>query len=136
MGYRRKVLVEGCEAVSLVATMLSLPRRSTGEGTAGLVVMLSAKILFQRFREGRNPQFELRQPSVAEGLQPELKIGPAQRLFSDPVMLDFGWSYDVSADGRFVMVEDVAVEKSETRKPAIRITQNWYEEFRDRMLAS
>ena len=30
------------------------------------------------------------------------------------------------------MVEDVAVETSETRKPAIRITQNWYEEFRDR----
>ena len=32
----------GCEAVSLVATKLSLPRRSTGESTAGLAVMLSA----------------------------------------------------------------------------------------------
>ncbi len=45
---------------------------------------------------------------------------------------DFRITYDVSADGRFVMVEDVGVESDELRKPAIRVTMNWYEEFRDR----
>ena len=41
-------------------------------------------------------------------------------------------SYDVSADGRFFMVEDVVAESVASRKPAIRITENWYEEFRER----
>ena len=40
--------------------------------------------------------------------------------------------YDLSADGRIVMIEDVIREGEENRKPAIRITQNWYEAFRDR----
>ncbi len=39
------------------------------------------------------------------------------------------WS---QCDGRFVMVDAVATEGETTRMPAIRITQNWYEEFRDR----
>ena len=63
---------------------------------------------------------------------PELRIGPSERLFSDPKLSGFAWDYDVSADGRFVMVEDVADESQEQRKPAIRITENWYQEFRDR----
>lgn len=43
-----------------------------------------------------------------------------------------GWGYDVSADGRFVMIEDVASDTEQQRKPAIHITENWYEEFRVR----
>ncbi len=63
----------------------------------------------------------------------DFRIGPAERLFSDPKLTyDHGWSYDVSADGRFVMIEDVEDESGEPRKPAIHITENWYEEFRDR----
>jgi Tol biopolymer transport system component len=39
--------------------------------------------------------------------------------------------YDVSADGRrFLVVESAG----ETRKPAIRVVQNWYQEFRQRRL--
>ena len=63
----------------------------------------------------------------------DFRIGPAERLFSDPKLTyDHGWSYDVSADGRFVMIEDVEDESGEPRKPAIHITENWYEQFRDR----
>lgn len=68
---------------------------------------------------------------VASG--PNFRIGPAERLFSDSKLThDYGWSYDVSGDGRFVMIEDVEDESGEPRKPAIRIVENWYEEFRDR----
>lgn len=42
------------------------------------------------------------------------------------------WTYDVSADGRFVVIEDVVVAGDELRKPAICVTMNWHEEFRDR----
>jgi hypothetical protein len=39
--------------------------------------------------------------------------------------------YDVSADGRrFVLRE--AVEGASDKPPAIRVVQNWFEEFRDR----
>jgi hypothetical protein len=31
-----------------------------------------------------------------------------------------------------VIVEDAAPQDAEQRKPAIRITENWYEEFRGR----
>ena len=41
-------------------------------------------------------------------------------------------SYDVSADGRFFLVEDVAPESVAPREPAIHINENWYEEFRNR----
>ena len=63
---------------------------------------------------------------------PEFRIGPSERLFSDPNLSGFAWNYDVSAHGRFVMVERVADDSQEQRKPAIHITENWYEEFRDR----
>ncbi len=63
----------------------------------------------------------------------DFRVGPSERLFSDPKLVyDHGWTYDISADGRFVMIEDVADESQEQRKPAIHITENWYEEFRDR----
>ena len=63
---------------------------------------------------------------------PEFRIGPSKRLFSDPNLSGFAWNYDVSAGGRFVMVERVADESQEQRKPAIHITENWCEEFRER----
>ncbi len=63
---------------------------------------------------------------------PDFRIGPSERLFSDPKLFLHGWNYDVSADGRFVIIEEVADESQEQRKPAIHITENWYQEFRNR----
>ena len=52
--------------------------------------------------------------------------GPPQRLFHLP---GSGPNYDVSADGqRFVVSEPVDPESP----PLIRVTQNWFAEFRDR----
>ena len=54
-------------------------------------------------------------------------------LFSDShlfVSNDNQVAYDVSSDGRFVLVEDAGGE--EARPPSIRVVLNWYEEFRDR----
>ena len=40
--------------------------------------------------------------------------------------------YDVMPDGRFVILEPVADDDSQASQPIyMRITQNWYEEFRD-----
>lgn len=55
-----------------------------------------------------------------------------KRLFEDPSLAGMRWTHDVSADGRFVVIEDVVVAGDELRKPAIRVTMNWHEEFRDR----
>ena len=40
-------------------------------------------------------------------------------------------TYDVSADGRFVLVDTAASE--EAKPPSIHVVENWYEEFRDRL---
>jgi hypothetical protein len=64
--------------------------------------------------------------------KPEFRIGNAERLFAHPSLAGSYCAYDVSADGRFVVVGDVADEGAAQRKPAIRITENWHEEFRDR----
>jgi Tol biopolymer transport system component len=56
--------------------------------------------------------------------------GAPVRLFSNPA-LDSDWtlpSYDVSRDGRrFVLIAPKGLQ----RKPAIRVVQNWFAEFRD-----
>ena len=53
-------------------------------------------------------------------------IGPAERLSP---LLGEGSNYDVSAGGRrFVVAEPVDPESP----PLIRVTQNWFTEFRDR----
>ena len=61
-------------------------------------------------------------------------LGQPQHLFESSDLLQPGGvspTYDVSADGqRFVMI--APVEGDEAAPPAIRIVQNWYEEFRDR----
>ena len=66
---------------------------------------------------------------------PAFEVGVSTPLFSDPylrVNIPHQVPYAVSADGRFVMVETAAVEGEERRQPSIHVTQNWYEEFRDR----
>lgn len=63
---------------------------------------------------------------------PEFRIGSEKRLFSDPNLRGSLWTYDVAEDGRFVMIEDVELETAPQRKPAIHVTENWYEEFRNR----
>jgi eukaryotic-like serine/threonine-protein kinase len=62
---------------------------------------------------------------------PSLRPGKVESLFPYQNQSIHVWDYDVSVDGRFVIVEDAAPEDAEQRKPAIRITENWYEEFRD-----
>jgi Tol biopolymer transport system component len=55
-------------------------------------------------------------------------------LFSDPGLVGASAAshvtYDVAADGRFVLKE--FVEDAEPELPVIRVVQNWYEEFRER----
>ncbi len=63
---------------------------------------------------------------------PEIEVGRVERLFSDPNLRSVIWSYDVSADGRFVTVEDVSVESESQPDASIHVIENWYEEFRDR----
>jgi len=70
--------------------------------------------------------------AVSVTLSPEFRIGKTTRLFSDTNLSRIVWDYDVSPDGRFVLIEDVANETAQQRKPSIHVTQNWYEEFRDR----
>ena len=69
--------------------------------------------------------------AVGVRMTPSFSSGSPERLFSDPGLIR-RWphpSYDVSADGeRFLMVEPVGG----WRPAAIRVVQNWYEEFRDR----
>ena len=62
-----------------------------------------------------------------------IEVGPAEELFTNSSLgAKRGWSYDVAADGRIVLVEDVGADEAARRKPRIRVTQNWYEEFRER----
>ena len=70
--------------------------------------------------------------AVAVSSSPTFSVGKAQRLFDDSNLGIGAWDYDVSSDGRFVMVEDIVEEGEGRRKPAIHVTENWYEEFRDR----
>ena len=70
--------------------------------------------------------------AVEVSTEPEFRVGKTERLFADPSFFGTAWDYDVSADGRFVTVEDVIPEGETRHKPSIHITQNWYEQFRDR----
>jgi len=49
-------------------------------------------------------------------------------LFDHPGLPEYG----VASDGRFVLVEPVDSGDESRAQPAIRVVQNWYEEFRDR----
>jgi len=55
------------------------------------------------------------------------------RLSSDPdlsVRNSNQVSYDVSAGGRFVLVD--STQSAEAEPPSIHVVENWYEGFRDR----
>jgi len=65
---------------------------------------------------------------------PSLTVGSPEALFSAPGLAWQGSNflgYDVTADGeKFVLRE--TVESDTESRPAIRVVENWYEEFRDR----
>jgi hypothetical protein len=57
--------------------------------------------------------------------------GQPQALFESPDLLSAGVGYDVSADGQRFVTTALVEDNEESAPPAIRIVQNWYEEFRD-----
>lgn len=64
---------------------------------------------------------------------PVFKPISTKQLFSDPrlaVGSSDQVSYDVSADGRFVLTD--LTETAEEQPPSIRVVENWYQGFRDR----
>ena len=67
---------------------------------------------------------------------PALEWGVTTTLFSDSYLRagrgggDRQVNYDVSADGRFVLVD--GEDSAEREPPSIHFVANWYEEFRDR----
>ena len=54
--------------------------------------------------------------AVRIGLSPNFVVGEAEQLFASSYL---SLGYDVSVDGRFVMVEDVLSDAEQQRKPAI-----------------
>ena len=70
--------------------------------------------------------------AVEVAVQPSFSHGAPQRLFELPrLSRPVSRFYDVSADRqRFVVVE--SLEPDLDRPASIHITQNWYEEYRDR----
>ena len=70
--------------------------------------------------------------SVPVEVSPTFSVGSVTRLFEHPSLAAglFIAQYDVSGDGeQFLLAERV---EAEVEEPAIRIVQNWHEEFRDR----
>jgi Tol biopolymer transport system component len=60
-------------------------------------------------------------------------VGRIETLFEDPNLEGTSFRYDVASDGRFVTVEVVASgDQAEIPTRAIRVVENWYEEFRGR----
>ena len=61
-------------------------------------------------------------------------VGEPARLFSDARLrqrVTAVWEYDVAADGRFLTVRPADGE--EETPDSIRVIENWYERFRDRV---
>ena len=64
---------------------------------------------------------------------PTVEVSVPQRLFADPSLRTAMASqvpYDVSPDGRFLMTGEA--ENPDEPPPVIYVTENWFEEFRDR----
>lgn len=60
----------------------------------------------------------------------DFSVGPGTKLFHYPKLGEWQrTNYDVSPDGRRFLVPQAV---GETAHPAIRVVQNWFEEFRDR----
>ena len=65
---------------------------------------------------------------------PVFEAGVTTPLFSDPRLRatnPFQVTYDVSADGRFVLVDLAAAGSADGEPPSIQVIENWYEEFRE-----
>ena len=73
--------------------------------------------------------------AVEVSTEPEFRVlvGKTERLFADPSFFGTAWDYDVSADGRFVTVEDV-IPEGETRHRSFVSTspKTGLVKFRDR----
>ncbi len=75
--------------------------------------------------------------AVSVSTEQGFTLGQPQMLFASPdlaLATGGGRGYDVSADGqRFMMTAPVHEgDDGEVEPPAIRVVENWYEEFRDR----
>ncbi len=70
--------------------------------------------------------------AVEVAVSPSFSLGESKPLFNSPAFAGANWKYDVSPDGRFVVVEDAPSEDGSQVALAIHITENWYEEFRER----
>ena len=71
--------------------------------------------------------------AVEVATSPSFAAVSTTTLFSDPYLSAENSnqvSYDVSADGRFVLVD--SVESANGGQSSIDVVENWYEEFRDR----
>ena len=69
--------------------------------------------------------------AVAITTNPNFTAGAPKALFEDGSLVSADHpDYDVSDDGRFVMIE--TLEGQGERKPSIRIVLNWFAEFKDR----
>jgi len=62
----------------------------------------------------------------------EIRIGSPRTLFSSPFVLGRGAGLDVAPNGRILVRERFQEGDQPTLPPAIHVTENWYEEFRDR----
>ncbi len=68
--------------------------------------------------------------AVAVTTKPDFSVGSVTRLFQSDYFQPADWhTYDVSADGQRFVIRD-GVEGAEPS--AIRVVQNWYEDFRDK----
>jgi hypothetical protein len=68
--------------------------------------------------------------AVAISTAPGFSAGQASRLFRNKglgLAAAYAQLYDVSADGRFVIVEPVEDESG--KAPSIHVVQNWFAEF-------
>ena len=59
--------------------------------------------------------------------------GSPQKLFSasGADILIGRFHYDVSSDGRFLMIQNVLSQAEEGSPPKITIVENWFAEFKD-----
>jgi len=62
----------------------------------------------------------------------EIQIGGARVVSANPTLRGRGVPYDIAPDGRILARERIEDDDQPTLPPAIHVTENWYEEFRDR----
>jgi hypothetical protein len=73
--------------------------------------------------------------AVSVSTEGEFSAGSPIELFEHPGLTRGSdrSSYDVSLDGRkFLLATPVGYDPTQASQRAVRVVQNWYEEFRDR----